>query len=102
MELVEVTLRGPTHQDIGSKDLSDVEYFPPGPVNTPSNSPSLKSHTRKVHRVRSVSVDYSNNDSSNNSNNVVSPFKIVRSASVDGANRCVTTYKIERSPTSDC
>ena len=55
--IVEVTLRGPTHQDIGSKDLSDVEYFSPGPLNAPPNSPSLKSHTRKVQRVRSVSVD---------------------------------------------
>ena len=32
----------------------------------------------------------------------MSPFKIVRSASVDGANRSVTTYKVERSPTSEC
>ena len=33
--MVEVTLRGPTHQDICLKDLSDVEYFSPGPVNAP-------------------------------------------------------------------
>ena len=67
-----------------------------GSPKAPPSSPCLKSHTGEAHRVRSVSADCSNNASAGKSNNVVSPFKIVRSASVDGANRSVTTYKIER------
>ena len=32
----------------------------------------------------------------------MSPFKIVRSSSVDSANRSVTTYKVDRPPTNKC
>ena len=78
--VVEMTLEGPTQLDIGSKYQNYDKDILSHPMDTPPNSPSLGSATRRNPILRSASVDHPHT--------VVSPFRIVRSASVGNK----TTY----------